>query len=281
MAYLGRGWWAVAYFVIGFSLNFIQVLIEGPNTLLVTGLILVGFNTIGAIHGYRAARDYPRENYPLYARWYGVIPIFFVLPIVVVSLFKSIAYQPFTIPSNSNVPTLESGDYAIASKFAYGYGRYSLPVDLGFEGSLFHRSPTRGDVVIFKLPDNPSTDYVKRLVGLPGDRVQLKGGSLFLNGQLVPREPAGTTTVDSEVFQVFRETIASGRSYDVAELSDNSRGDNTREFTVPDGQLFFLGDNRDNSVDSRYDVGYVPIENAYAKVVLVYSNRTGSWHWVD
>nr|WP_289851993.1 signal peptidase I [Rhizobium sp. SSA_523] len=207
-------------------------------------------------------------------------------------VIRTVLFQPFTIPSGSMMPTLLVGDYIFVNKFAYGFSRYSLPFspDL-FSGRILQFSePKRGDVIVFRLPTDPDVDYIKRLIGLPGDRVQMIDGVLQVNGEPVPKQPDGTFTSDYRLdpgsdVPVFRETLDNGKSFDTLDQSPNSRGDNTREFVVPEGHYFFMGDNRDNSLDSRFDVGYVPAENLVGRASVIFfslGNDTSFreiWKW--
>ncbi len=162
------------------------------------------------------------------------------------------------------------------SKYAYGYSRYSLPFGPNlFSGRIWSAEPKRGDVVVFKLPSDPSVDYIKRVIGLPGDRIQMRGGVLYINEQPVKRERVGTidnpdvTEVNRPV-EVYRETLPDGVTYDTLDLSPNSIGDDTRVFEVPAGHYFMMGDNRDNSLDSRFGVGYVPFENLVGRANIIF-----------
>jgi signal peptidase I len=183
--------------------------------------------------------------------------------------FRVFLYQPFNVPSGAMKPTLLIGDYFVVSKYAYGYSRYSFPGSPSlFAGRIFAAQPNYGDIVVFRLPRDPSTEYVKRVVGLPGDRLQLIHGLLHINGTPVKRQQiedfldtdaSGRSTRGKQ----WRETLPNGASYVALDLVDEGFYDNTAVFTVPPGNYFMLGDNRDNSLDSRAltQVGYVPFEN--------------------
>jgi signal peptidase I len=188
-------------------------------------------------------------------------------------------------------PTLLEGDYLFVSKFSYGYSHYSLPFSLDlFSGRIWGSSPKRGDVVVFKFPPDPSLDYIKRVIGLPGDHIQMKDDRLYINGTAVPRQKVGQidnpdiTDVDRPV-DVYRETLPNGVSYDTLDLTQNGLGDNTREFVVPPGHYFMMGDNRDNSSDSRFSVGYVPAENLVGHANVIFFSIGGGasplevWKW--
>lgn len=204
---------------------------------------------------------------------------------------RTVAFEPFNIPSGSMMPTLLVGDYLFVSKYSYGYSHYSLPFspDL-FEGRIFESPPEQGDVVVFKKPSNTDQDYIKRVIGLPGDRVQVTGGVLHLNGEPVGRELVGPTSyVDqhNNTIQVveYIETLPNGVSHPIYEYSDNNRFDNTQEWIVPEGHFFAMGDNRDNSIDSRADVGFVPFENLVGRAEFIFYSTDGSaaiwevWKW--
>jgi len=199
-----------------------------------------------------------------------------VQALILALVIRTFLFQPFSIPSGSMMPTLLVGDYMFVSKFSYGYSKYSFPFspDL-FDGRVWTGKPERGDVAVFRLPSNPSVDYVKRVIGLPGDRIQVRNGILYINDQAVPRERDGTFHPQGrydtgEDVPVFRETLPNGVSYDTLDLTSNSPGDNTREFVVPEGHYFMMGDNRDNSLDSRFDVGYVPLENFVGRANIIF-----------
>jgi signal peptidase I len=205
-------------------------------------------------------------------------------------VIRTLLFQPFSIPSGSMRPTLLEGDYLFVTKWAYGYSRHSLPFspDL-FPGRIWEGTPERGDVVVFKYPPNPSLDYIKRVVGLPGDRVQMRSGTLYLNGEAVPRERIGQidnpdiTEVNRPV-DVYRESLPDGTTYDTLDVIPNSIGDDTREFLVPEGHYFMMGDNRDNSSDSRV-FGFVPEENLVGRANIIFFSIAGGasplevWKW--
>ncbi len=211
--------------------------------------------------------------------------------LILALVIRTFLFQPFSIPSGSMRPTLLEGDYLFVTKWSYGYSRHSLPFSPNlFSGRIFGSQPERGDVVVFKFPPNPSLDYIKRVVGLPGDRIQMKGGQLFINDQPVPREKVGQidnpdiTEVNRPV-DVYRETLPNGVSYDTLDLTSNGIGDDTREYIVPPGHYFMMGDNRDNSTDSRFTVGFVPEENLVGKAnIIFFSIADGAspleiWKW--
>jgi len=232
------------------------------------------------------------------AFWETIVVLFqaFLLAAVI----RTVLLQPFTIPSGSMIPTLLVGDYLLVNKFSYGYSRYSLPVynPEWFKGRLFGSEPTRGDVVVFRLPSDPSVDYIKRVVGLPGDKIQVLDGVLNINGRPVPRVAEGTynsaeTDLTGEIMSpnlrkdvpIYRETLDTGTTYQTLDINPFSDGDNTQEFVVPQKHYFMMGDNRDNSSDSRFTVGYVPEENLVGRasfIIFSIGNETPFlqvWKW--
>jgi signal peptidase I len=205
---------------------------------------------------------------------------------VVVAVFIAVqflVFKPFTIPSSSMEPGLETGDYVIVTSFDYGWSRAALPFAAPlFHGRLFGRPARRGDVVVFRLPRDPATTYVKRLIGLPGDRIQMREGRLYINDTMVPRRAIGRFDGDRR----YVETLPSGREHEIIEISDADRHDDTPVFIVPVRHYFMMGDNRDNSLDSRIPaaeggVGFVPEENLVARVDRLLFSLDPSVGWRD
>jgi signal peptidase I len=207
-----------------------------------------------------------------------------------VLIVRTVLAEPYSVPSPSMVPTLLAGDELIASKYPYGYGKYSSPIGLmpDFSGRLFGKAPARGDVIVFRLPRDPSTTYVKRLIGLSGDRIQMKEGRLYINDAIVPRRAVGPFAGDvggrGAAATLYIETLPGGREHEIVEISDAEQHDDTPVFIVPPRHYFMMGDNRDNSLDSRISaadggVGFVPEENlvARADVVLLSHDPTVAW----
>ncbi len=225
--------------------------------------------------------------------WWDTIKTI-VIAVAIALLIRTFAYEPFNIPSGSMKPTLLIGDYLFVSKASYGYRRYSLPLGLPLlPGRVLFSEPKRGDVFVFKLPTDNTTDYIKRLIGLPGDRIQVIGGILNINGVAVKRERAGEhVTFDRSSGRArttprFLETLPNGVEHYILEESDSGFSDNTQVYTVPAGHYFGMGDNRDRSKDSRFldDVGYIPRQNLVGRADFKFFSIDGSawkfWQWPD
>jgi signal peptidase I len=224
--------------------------------------------------------------------------------VLVFLLLRTLIFQPFTIPSASDEPNFVQGDYIIVSKAAYGWSRHSIPLSPPlFSGRIFGRAPQRGDVVVFKLPRvlDGHVDYIKRLIGLPGDRIQVKNGVVYINGTAIPRTELALGMGDVQngyaPVQRYMETASNGRRYIIQQDGTDGPADNTGVYVVPPHCYFVMGDNRDNSLDSRFDptmpagasgaatcgwndavdqylppesgVGFVPEENLVGRAVLV------------
>jgi signal peptidase I len=192
-----------------------------------------------------------------------------VYALLIAFLVRTLLFQPFTIPSESEEPNLYKGDYIIVTKWSYGYSRHSIlfspPL---FSGRIFFHPPTRGDIIVFKLPRDGHTDYIKRLIGLPGDHVQVTRGRLIVNGKALPEQPVKSITTHdrmgpdgllrTETAVIERETNPEGRKYLVQSHGGDEPADNTGVYVVPPHCYFMMGDNRDNSADSRFDPGLAP-----------------------
>ncbi len=198
--------------------------------------------------------------------------------LLIALVIRAFLFQPFNIPSGSMKDTLLIGDYLFVSKYSYGFSRFSLPFSPNlFSGRIFGAEPTRGDVVVFRLPRDTDTDYIKRVIGLPGDKVQMIEGLLHINGVAVKRERLPDVLDDDGSgrkvpVKRWRETLPNGVSYETLDLVDNGFYDNTPVYEVPAGHFFMMGDNRDNSADSRVlsQVGYVPFENLIGKAQIIF-----------
>jgi signal peptidase I len=205
---------------------------------------------------------------------------FSAIGLTALTLFRTLLYQPFNIPSASNEPNSMVGDYIFVSKSAYGFSKYSFsPFHFfSFEGRTGNSLPAAGDMVVFKYPADTSVDYIKRVVGLPGDHIKMIAGILNINGVPVKLEPLELAPeyYDMDGIKFFRETLPSGRSYVVSDLGDAWQ-DNTEEYIVPPKHYFMMGDSRDNSQDSRFldKVGYVPEENLVGRVAIIVFNSRG------
>ena len=208
-----------------------------------------------------------------------------IYALLIAFFVRTLAYQPFNIPSGSMIPTLLVGDYLFVSKFSYGYSRFALPLGLGFfSGRILSRPPERGDIAVFRQPPTNRDDFIKRIVGVPGDRIQMINGVLNVNGvavdkqrmeDFVLRDGRGRTRRIAQ----YSETLPNGPSYIVREsLGDNGPVDNTREFVVPEGQFFAMGDNRDDSNDSR-NWGFVPAENFVGRAEVLFFSTDGTAGW--
>ena len=197
--------------------------------------------------------------------------------LIIALVIRTVLFQPFNIPSGSMKATLLVGDYLFVSKYSYGYSHFSLPFSPAiFTGRIFGSPPERGDVVVFRLPKDTSTDYIKRVIGLPGDKIQMIDGVPNINGQPIKRERADDFIETEEVTRAtpvkrWREILPNGVSYYTLDLVDNGFADNTQVYTVPAGEYFMMGDNRDNSTDSRFSqVGTVPFENIVGRAQLIF-----------
>lgn len=217
-----------------------------------------------------------------------------IIAFLLAVLIRSFLYEPFNIPSGSMLPTLQIGDYLFVSKRDYGYSRYSFPFgvmpikDRIWTGTL----PARGDIIVFKLPSDNKTDYIKRIIGLPGDKIQTINGRLYINDRLVEREAAGIDRVENGMGQQltvtrYIETLPGGVMHSIYEESDAEALDNAGPFHVPENNYFAMGDNRDNSRDSRVQelVGFIPFRNIVGRADLIFFSTNGyarlyePWKW--
>ena len=217
--------------------------------------------------------------------WWDLVKIlFYALLIALVE--RTFFFQPYNIPSGSMEDTLLVGDYLFVEKFSYGYSRFSLPWGrlMPSFGRVMAHDPERGDVVVFALPSDPSTDFIKRVVGLPGDRVQMISGVLYLNDKPVPKVRVGDFVESDDGYEhhiaKYRETLPNGKSYYVLDSIPDGPEDTTQTYVVPPGHYFMMGDNRDDSDDSRGIVGYVPAENLVGRAEFKFFSVDGTkTHW--
>jgi signal peptidase I len=230
--------------------------------------------------------------------------LFLVKLVLVVLIFRSFVLSPFSIPSESMLPRLFIGDYLFVSKWNYGYTRHSLPFGVPLiPGRIFARDPLRGDVVVFRGPPGDDVDVIKRVIGLPGDTIQMRNGQVILNGNPIPKQRVADFTIpitpnytcDGQFqdvdaagkpicrYRQFRETLPGGKSYMVLDRGDYPSADDTDVYSVPAGDIFVMGDNRDDSADSRFapphGMGYVPIERVEGKAVVSFFSTDGTANW--
>mgnify|MGYP003630501547 CR=1 FL=1 len=213
-----------------------------------------------------------------------------LVAVFIALIIRSVFFEPFNIPSGSMKPTLLVGDYLFVNKPAYGYSKYSFPFGIApIEKRVWAKEPQRGDVIVFALPTDLGIDYIKRVVGLPGDTIQVRRGRLFINDNIVPRELVGTKEIIEDgsgrekKVNEYIETLPGGTVHRIYEVSDMERLDNTQVYTVPDDHYFMMGDNRDNSQDSRVldHVGYVPFENIIGRADFLFFSTNSYAHLIE
>ncbi len=216
-----------------------------------------------------------------------------LIAVFIALIIRSVLFEPFNIPSGSMKPTLLVGDYLFVNKPAYGYSRYSFPFGIApIEERIWPKEPARGDVIVFALPTNAGIDYIKRVIGLPGDTIQVRRGRLFINDVLVPRDLVDTKEIKDDdgniqIVNEYIETLPDGAVHSIYEESDSEPLDSTPRYTVPDDHYFVMGDNRDNSQDSRVvdHVGPVPFENIVGRADFLFFSTNGYarlielWKW--
>lgn len=280
LLWIGAGRWAVTI-LISASLAVVYFLYFGIPLLpggyfsseVSFTLLQIGFSLICVVLVVPFAKRFTAD------KWYSsglAVTALALGSMLVVGIVRSLLFQPFSIPSGAMYPTLQEGDYMIAGKSAYGYGRYTLPFDIvPFEGRIFAGAPQRGDIAVFRSPQSPELDFVMRIVGLPGEKIRMVDGVLNIDGRPVRLDEAGRRESDDFDGWLQRETLPNGVSYWVFNLNRNGVGDVTQEFVVPAGHYFMLGDNRDNSSDSRFRMGPVPWENLVGRAERIFWNSHG------
>lgn len=211
-----------------------------------------------------------------------------VIALLIALFIRAFLFQPFNIPSGSMIPTLLVGDYLFVSKYSYGYSRHSFPFSPPlFSGRIWESVPQRGDIAVFKFTADGHTDYIKRVIGLPGDRIQMRSGVLYINDQAVPQVQIADfiekdRNGNAAQTRQYRETLPGGVSHNVLDMLIDGPVDDTGVFTVPQGHVFMMGDNRDNSSDSRVangGVGFVPIENLVGRAEFLFFSTDGTAQW--
>jgi len=211
--------------------------------------------------------------------------------ILIALIFRAFLFQSYNIPSGSMLKNLLVGDYIFVSKYAYGYSKHSLPFSIPIiPKRIFSSEPLRGDVVVFKLPSDGRTDYIKRVIGMPGDKIQILNGEVFINNEKLSYKEVGTYDDNNlinrkrkslgcrnEQLKVIEETLPNGKKYNILDSRQPSYADNTGVYNVPKDHFFVMGDNRDNSQDSRYikSVGFIPFDNLVGRAELIFF----SWNW--
>jgi len=208
-----------------------------------------------------------------------------VIAVLIAVGVRTLAYEPFNIPSGSMEPTLLIGDYLFVSKLSYGYSRHSVPLGLPlFKGRIFFTEPEKGDVAVFAFPGDNETDYIKRIVGLPGDKIEVRDGILHINDIAAKREMLSASEIAdlgyyNPMGRLYFETLPNGRRHLIHERSDRAQYDTFGPEVVKEGHFFAMGDNRDNSLDSRANVGQVPFENLVGRADILFFSHDGSSAW--
>ena len=214
-----------------------------------------------------------------------------LIAIFIALLIRSFIFEPFNIPSGSMKPNLLVGDFIFVSKYSYGFSKHSLPFSLPLiPGKIFLNTPERGDVVVFKTPENNRTDYIKRVIGLPGDKIEIKNGIIFINGSEILRKKLNDfidtdNKTSNKRVRMYNEYFFD-KEINILDITDNGIADNTQLFNVPENHFFVMGDNRDNSQDSRFisTVGFIPYENLVGKAKFIFFSLENArflqiWKW--
>jgi signal peptidase I len=232
----------------------------------------------------KAGKSGSKQGEPAVNAWLETLRTVVIAVLIAVGV-RTFAYEPFNIPSSSMEPTLLVGDYLFVSKLSYGYSRHSLPYGVPlFSGRIFFSEPEVGDVAVFAYPVDNETDYIKRIVGLPGDKIEVREGILHINDEPVKRELLSASEVTELGYQstqglLYYETLPNGRRHLIRELGDRQTYDNWGPEIVREGHFFAMGDNRDNSLDSRANVGHVPFENLVGRAKILFFSHEGSEPW--
>ncbi len=213
------------------------------------------------------------------------------IAIFIALLIRSFIFEPFNIPSGSMKPNLLVGDFIFVSKYSYGFSKHSLPFSIPLiPGKIFSNTPERGDVVVFKTPENNRTDYIKRVIGLPGDKIEIKNGIIFINGSEILRKKLNDfidtdNKTSNKRVRMYNEYFFN-KEIKILDITDNGIADNTQLFNVPENHFFVMGDNRDNSQDSRFisTVGFIPYENLVGKAQFIFFSLENArflqiWKW--
>jgi len=261
MMYVNRGWIAIAYLTVSGAYGAIEVIYlepyYNPSTIkIMDTATTISLYIIGTFHAFYIAYHFNKHED---LRWYSkIIPPLTVvlLPLIITAiLIRTFLNEPFSIPSGSMEPTFPTGDIIYAKKSAYGYSKYAIPFILRSDlpdGRIYNKAPERGDVVVLTLPENPKIDYLKRIIGMPGDTIQMIRGELYINNQKIEHKKIEPYQLSNDkLLDQYIETLPNGRKYKVLNVSDNEYLDNTPLYTVPEKHYFMMGDNRDNSSDSR------------------------------
>ena len=214
-----------------------------------------------------------------------------IIAIFIALLIRSFIFEPFNIPSGSMKPNLLVGDFIFVSKYSYGFSKHSLPFSIPIiSGKLFSNTPERGDVVVFKTPENNRTDYIKRVIGLPGDKIEIKNGIIFINGSEILRKKLNDfidtdNKTSNKRVRMYNEYFFN-KEINILDITDNGIADNTQLINVPENHFFVMGDNRDNSQDSRFisTVGFIPYENLVGKAQFIFFSLENArflqiWKW--
>lgn len=204
--------------------------------------------------------------------------------IIIALIIRTMIFEPFKIPTGSMIPTLQVGDYIFATKYSYGYSKHSLPLSIPlFNGRIMFQEPKRGDIIVFRGVKDPSIHYIKRLIGLPGDKIQLKRGILYINGQALEKKLAGNFKSFGKLgepfhYTIYTEKLSDHLSYQILDANLNEHRDfpdDTPEYDIPPQMYFFMGDNRNNSTDSRFqnEMGFIPEENLVGRAAFIFWSR--------